>query len=348
MNNAPSRRLAALDIGRGIAMLLVCISHFLGVYYQDNLDPANLFLTAVLAITKVATPSFVLISGIPLGYFHARDKNFPQLRIHLLDRALFLISVGHVLMAASVATSVGWSRAVSQWYITDTLGLCLIGGLVVIRYYPAVSHRLGLGVFLYSVGWAGWNIWHPNQSILIFLKGIFLGADDSNQAVFWFPLVSWFGMYLVGAALGGWLSTFDKARLSIGGVSQIKISSITLGGAIFIKALLIWLQIPRSLYLPLFSFSKVPPGPMYGLIFGSAALLLLGGLLACADSPIVSNICISRLQRVGRNSFSVFLSQSFLYYTVGHLLAPRLQEATHSLAILLLISSLHCLAKRTV
>src|SRR5690349_4041602 len=130
MRNLPSLRLAALDAARGIAMLLVCTSHFIDVY-GNTLQPDNPIVNLVLTLTKVATPTFVLVSGILLGYFHAKQENFSRLRIHLLDRAIFLITVGHLLMASSFAAKMGWLSALSHWYITDTLGFCLLGGMAV-------------------------------------------------------------------------------------------------------------------------------------------------------------------------------------------------------------------------
>lgn len=342
MDNTQSRRLTVLDAARGTAMLLVCTSHFLDAY-GENLRHDDLIIMFLLALTKVATPSFVLISGILLGYLHARNGDFSRLRIHLLDRALFLVTVGHILMAATFATRWGWVRAVSQSYITDTLGLCLCGGVLLLKYIQSPSQRLGLGILFYLMGWAGWNNWHSDHQLLLLLKGLFLGPDGNGGIFLLFPLVPWFGVYLIGTSVGAWLSTFRQRDLPLAGKLLVKPSLVAFGAGLFIKALLAWLQIPRSLYLPFLSLSKSPPGPLYLLTFGSAALILIGSLLVLVTSSRSNGYCVSILQRLGRNSFSVFLGQSFLYYTVIHLLAVHTSTATPLFTGFLLAASLLCI-----
>jgi peptidoglycan/LPS O-acetylase OafA/YrhL len=92
-------------------------------------------------------------------------------------------------------------------------------------------------------------------------------------------------------------------------------------------------------YLPLWSLSKIPPGPLYILTFGSAALLLLGALLMLLGSSSKNDEFLV-VQRLGRNSFSIFLCQSFVYYTLAHLLLVHTAQETMRWAVLFWLASL--------
>lgn len=54
--------MSALDATRGIAMLLVCTAHFIDVYYGTG-PRDNWLLNDLSIVSKIATPSFVLVSG---------------------------------------------------------------------------------------------------------------------------------------------------------------------------------------------------------------------------------------------------------------------------------------------
>jgi len=72
------RRLTAIDAARGLAMIFVCLSHF-GETYLDGVrgGAAGALLDA---LGRVATPSFMLISGALIGFRHAADpQSFARL-----------------------------------------------------------------------------------------------------------------------------------------------------------------------------------------------------------------------------------------------------------------------------
>jgi uncharacterized membrane protein len=342
MNKACSPRLTSLDAARGMAMLLVCTAHFLDVY-RATTQQENLLVTCLLVLSKIASPSFVLVSGILLGYLSkVKHEDFVQLRLHLLDRALFLVTAGHILMAASLAIKSGFVAALSRGFVTDTLGFCTIAGLLVLPYARVSSIRLLLGILLYLIGWAGWNSWHPESPLLIALRGIFLGPDENGTGIFCFPLLPWFGVYLVGTFIGDWLGTFERSNFPLAATTLAKLSAIIFGGVVLTKAVLFLLQIPHSMYLPWFSYSKSPPGPFYIMTFGSAALFLLAVLLWASRTEDARHY-LKIAERLGRNSLSVFVTQSFFYYTAFYLIMAHFYLSTFPVAILLLIGSLFCI-----
>src|ERR1700709_2574428 len=95
------QRIKSIDAARGIAMVFACLSHFSTAY----LYPAGHFAaTYVLTvISMVASPSFIILSGMVTGLTAVMcPHGFPQLRVHLIDRGLFLIIVGHFVLASAI------------------------------------------------------------------------------------------------------------------------------------------------------------------------------------------------------------------------------------------------------
>ena len=84
---------------------------------------------------------------------------------------------------------------------------------------------------------------------------------------------------------------------------------------------------------------KYPPGFSYLLIFGSASLSLIGGLLFFElDSK--TGVFKGVLTRLGRNSFPTFVIQYFIYYAALFLLVTQISKPTLLVAVVLYISSL--------
>ena len=333
--------MSALDATRGIAMLLVCTAHFIDVYYGAG-PRDNWLLNDLSVVSRIATPSFVLVSGILLGYLSkSTHQAWANLRVHLLDRAIFLITVGHVLMAASFTIREDLVTALSRGYVTDTLGWCVLVGLLVIHYAKTPTVRFWLGLLMYVIGWASWNEWHPDHPVLVTIRGIVLGPEENTVPIFWFPLLPWFGVYLVGSAIGSWLGTFEPRQLSQAGHRLVWWSGSVLGSMLIMQLIIVMLKIPRSIYLPFISYSKSPPGPFYLLTFGSAALLLLGTLLLVSKAPQIRT-AISMAERMGRNALSLFITQSFLFYTALYFFLSHSAKSTVPNVFLLLIGSLLC------
>ena len=345
-----NQRLFALDAARGIAMLLVCTAHFIDIYYPDGIQNENLLVNCMYLLCRIATPTFVLVSGILVGYFSKiNHQDFAQMRLHLFDRALFLATAGHILMAASLATRSGFAKALSSGYVTDMLAFCIIGGIFVLRYTQTSSTRLRLGIMLYLIGWAGWSFWHPDNPMLITLRAILLGPDENGTLIFGFPLLPWFGVYLFATFMGDWLGRFERNNLPAAGKALARLSGIVLGTAVFTKVFLFVLRnygvidlTSSSVYFPLFSYQKYPPGPFYILIFASAALLLIGGLLSLSRAE-QTDAYLNIAERIGRNSFSIYVVQFFVYYTAFYLLITQIYVLTFPVAVLFHISSLFCI-----
>src|SRR5690349_11865272 len=88
----PSTRLRFLDAARGTAMLFVLLSHFGAVFFRSS--ARSLWAVAFTRVGMIASPAFILISGVLLGVLYkASGPRFRSFRIKAIDRGLLLLLV---------------------------------------------------------------------------------------------------------------------------------------------------------------------------------------------------------------------------------------------------------------
>ena len=345
MQPPTSQRVTALDVARATAVLLICTAHFVDVYNSPypNASPHTLIVQIINAICRVATPTFFLVSGILLGYFSTmKIGDFPRIRIQLLDRAIFLATIGHLLIAVAWAPRSGFINALRTGFVTDTIAVCIIGGLLLFPYMKAPSTRVWVGALLYLTGWAGWSLWHPDNTVFVTVRGIFLGPDENGYSIFYDPLLPWFGVYLIGTALGSWIGTFKRDNLHCAGRTLARYAATIFICVLSLNVLTISLNTLGVAEVPSYLLvlgKKYPPGPSYVLLFGSAALLLIGGML-CFVRAKQSGVFRKIVECLGRNSFAILVAQYFLYYSALFLLETKFYKPTILVAIALYIGSI--------
>jgi len=122
-------RWRAVDATRGVAMALVCASHFSSTYPRGSAGAPVLFLL-LHRIGMVATPTFVVVSGLVLGLRAvAFPDDVPRLRRRTLDRGLFLLlGARPVILAAHLVKAGGLGAALRWCFVTDALGICALAG----------------------------------------------------------------------------------------------------------------------------------------------------------------------------------------------------------------------------
>jgi len=299
----------------------------------------------VLLACGVAPPTFFLVSGLVLGYlYRTKGHQFGALRLHLLDKALFLLTIGHVLFATFAAVKFGFSQSISLLYVTDTLAVCIIGSLLLFPRTGATT-RLWLGLTLYLVSWTGWYVWTPDTPTLNTLKGIFLGAQDDGSTILYFPLLPWFGVHLIGGYLGEQLSQYRSGDLywqigkRLGTVAAASVLT-ALAARMIYKTLcdLELLNPTASLYRVVSPYQKYPPGPFYLLLLGGGALLVISCLLFAKRAQWFTR-AMRLMETVGRNSLLAFLLQFLVYYTVFHILVAKTSLITPWIAVAFLLLS---------
>lgn len=329
-------------------MLLVCLSHFGHLY----LSPLGLEATeeGMSRLTLAATPAFLLVSGLVLGFLHSTHRGeeaFRELRRRLLDRALFLLTVAHVLIVGAHLPKFGFPGALAFVFITDVVAVCVIVGTAVVPAVRARS-RIAVGGALYVAATLLALLWMPAPgSIPQLAKHLLVGhwpTLEQSVFVYNFPILQWLALYLVATALG------ETLRLRRDEKAAFEAAALAgLGGALMGSGAVLRVLRPALYHLPTLgsravfltsTSQKLPPGPAFLLCYSGLALCLVAGCLwLCRVGP--ETLVVRTFGLIGRNSLVVFVLQYLLYYCVVDRLAlpftrlwPLLFAATFGILVL--------------
>jgi hypothetical protein len=308
-------------------MLFVCVSHFNSAYFERL--PGREFEASLLRdLTLIASPTFITISGLLLGFLtRARPRDAPALRIKLFDRGLFMLTVGHVLIALAHVPIAGGIGPAFEWgFITDVIAVGLMIGPVLVDRVPP-ARRLALAGGLYAFTWLVVATWHPDSAGLQRTKEYVFGPshflDGVPRLVFdCFPLVPWLAVYVAATVLGEYLGR--RAAAGRGAELVPMLVRVVLGCLLVVvlvkgvpfalkrvgladTGVLLW-----TLGWP---FQKQPPSLTYLGIFGGLGLMLLSGLLLIDARPSLRRV-LAVPAALGRASLVMFIAQYFLYFSV--------------------------------
>ncbi len=313
-------------------MFFVLLDHFGQTFFTEGDSPLARWMAEV---GMVATPTFVAISGMLIGFLHrSRGADFQRMRVKLVDRGLFLLLVGHLLILGAHLTRTFTLRYI---FITDIVGVSMIvQPWIVTTLRPRA--RVWIGLVAYVVSWVVIESWHPHASLLMAVKEATVGSRDQAFMVYVFPLVPWFGFDMACTALGDRLGVhFVKghpkamarlmARVSLCGVlasvgllaAHLVVKALAHGGRLAGAAL--------QLAYALTSVSqKLPPAPAYLAFFGTAgSCLITFWLIAVVRGWIPRATRVAA--EIGQGSFVMFTLQYYLFYTLLFLVRPRLPAA---------------------
>jgi predicted acyltransferase len=301
-------------------MIFVLISHFGLTYFggngQDHLEDW------FERVGKVASPTFMVLSGMMAGFLCAmRPDGFRATRMRLVDRGLFFLTFGHVVIAIAHQPRLGrFDWALYEVFITDTIAFCIIvGPFLVDRLGPRA--RLALGAVLFAASWAAmvvWPVaWHAWWRAAI--VGELTPGPTYRANIYTFPVLPWFAVYLASTALG----TAFAARLQRGGEIGAARLIHHVGGAAVLLALVCakagaiareaGVIDPEGLVATLTSLScKRPPGPVYLCFHAGVGLLLLAATMA-VDRLGRLDGWLRFTTRMGRTSFFLFVVQFFVF-----------------------------------
>ncbi len=314
-------RIGGIDSARGAAMLFVFIAHFGNGYFatagaRELAGLANL-------IGMVASPTFMAISGVVLGYLFVARRDAERLRDRYLDRGLFLLTIGRVFVViAHVPMTASLSSLLRVGYITDVIGVALILGALIVPVTSALQRvLLGLGMLLVSAVMQ--MLWMPRLGWPQLMEELLIGSANGRILTYDLPLVPWVGFFLVCTALGEPLA--DPARRPSAVWRMAGLGSAAAAVVIALRALLgdggpAGLVVNEPVRALLSPTMKFPPSPAYFLFFGGAGLVLLAGLLVVEARGWLVHVRRG-LAMIGETSLFVFLVQFYVYYTVLRLLA---------------------------
>lgn len=312
----PQQRIAAVDAARGCAMFLACLSHI-----KEHFSTESSWYWWIAYPTRLATPTFLLLSGFIIGHLLRTDTR-ATVRISLLDRGLFLLIVAHLLLGLVDLPQGG----VLRWlfgtaFITDAIGIALLVA-VVLRAAGAVTLTALGAVMCLGSWWMAMTLTAQHEWTQ-HLGAVLFDMRNEGRLLTSAPLIPYVGVFLIGMAL----SLHLKPAL-LAGAHRAAASRLALlgGAAIVVVALgmLAWHfgnhHLPNALREPdlarrlratLDLRSKRPPSPAYLMFYGGMALLMLAAFLRCQPRGLLNPV-IRITSVVGRASLMCFVVQDWL------------------------------------
>jgi uncharacterized membrane protein len=139
-----------------------------------------------------------------------------------------------------------------------------------------------------------------------------------------FPLLPWFGVYLLGTVLGQMLGGYyAQKRETAGHVVLARIGAVSFGAGLFAK---VGLHVFRSaapafeqahplLVFSVSTYQKFPPGPVYVAFFGGAGMLMVAGILEAGRRGMMPFL-LNRLRQIGLASLFIYVLQYYVYTVV--------------------------------
>ncbi|MEO0422962.1 MAG: heparan-alpha-glucosaminide N-acetyltransferase domain-containing protein [Pseudomonadota bacterium] len=290
---APSARIASIDIMRGVVIMLMMLDHVRERFYMhvrtgdpiyDTIDP-DLFFTRLL--THFCAPVFIFLAGVSAWlYAHPGEERYRSPTLFLLKRGLVVVLIEVVLYRLL------WIDSYPTYLFLQVLfaiGVCMIAlGLAVYLPYRVMG-ALGLlivfghnaleplqfqpGEWLYPL----WTVLHDGGEVME-IAGLTVSLS--------YPVLPWFGVILLGYVAGPLYAeseaspTRRKALVTIG-VTCLALLLVLRGFNLYGETLPwepkeTWLRTVMSFV----NYTKYPPSLDYLLLTLGVALLALAGLEA--------------------------------------------------------------------
>ena len=280
-------RVVAIDAVRGAAMLFVGISH---TRYYVGADHG--FALLLRWIGYLAAPAFLLVSGIACGYQFSKSTSRETVA-RIIDRGLFVLVVGHLLVCASLWYEVT-GNVFQHIVITDTIGLCICLSPLVRHLSARRLITEGLALFLVTCLVA--SSWEPSSPPGKLIGALLFSIDgDDLRARGWVtPTLAYFAFFLIGMGIGrliGDRSVDEKASAPALANRLLVVGTIAAGVGVFVNVLG-HLAKPAMLHaiaageqwvgvLSTFMDARqqMPPTPAYALFYCGISMAVLGGLM---------------------------------------------------------------------
>jgi uncharacterized membrane protein len=315
---APRPRIAAIDLLRGLIMVLMALDHTrhffepAGVNVRDVADPA-LFMTRW--ITHFCAPLFILLAGTS-AFLNGAQHGRAALARFLLTRGLWLIVIELTLLRVGWSFDLEFTFLVAQVIWAIGASMLALGALVflprlaiaAIALALIAGHNLFDGVKAAQLGAFGplWTVLHQ--------QGLLQPAPHVAVYVF-YPLVPWIGVMAAGYALGPLFLAERTTRLRwLVGLG----AALTIGFALLRLSNLYgdpvaW-QTQPTLSATLLAFincEKYPPSLLY-------LMMTIGpGLLALAAFESARGRVADFFVVFGRVPFFFYVTHIYLIHTLA-------------------------------
>ncbi|MDY6947774.1 MAG: heparan-alpha-glucosaminide N-acetyltransferase domain-containing protein [Pseudomonadota bacterium] len=315
------QRIAAVDAARGCAMLLVCLSHI----KQHFVDSAPDLYVALLWTTRIATPTFLLLSGFVIGHL-LRGNSRGNVTWSLLDRGLFLVLVVHFLLGVNELGQLTLFEWVfGKVMITDVIGIALCIAVMIRGASTAALFSAAIALCLLSWVIAMTLVVEPGAMQLA--AGVLFHLHSAPNRLIDIALLPYLGLFLAGMGLSG----YCREALQAGASNRLARRLAALGAigiCIVIAGVTAWHfgkdALPEAwrdphvvalLRATLHPGNKVPPSPAYLVSYAGAGLLLTASFFYGRPRWLVSSIA-SKAAVIGKASLLCFIAQDWLLFVL--------------------------------
>ncbi len=214
-------RVRILDCARGIALLLMLVSHAMQLFPGGAQHDAWLQVSAILLLTKAATPLFVLVFGMTMVFVHygrlSTPDGFSVVRQRMWRRALFaFLSFELLVIVVETTENTPFPAIVERmlyvrpgnWIeVLNFYIVVLLIGPWLLRWWrgASIAPRVLIIPTLYGLGALLAEI--PVSPYLFELKNILVGYQQLNTHIGLdaFPVLQLSSFFLAGLIIGEYL-----------------------------------------------------------------------------------------------------------------------------------------------
>lgn len=212
-----SKRFIEIDIIRGLAIVLMIFGHIL--WDLDYFGVFTINSGIYSSLQKFVPQMFFLIVGIGIIVSYKRksldsnqEKNYYK---HLIFRGLKVFSLGLVLSAFSI---IFMPNTPVIFGVLHCIGLSII---LSVPFLMLRKYNLIFAAILLIIGFWFSQINIQNPTLLHLIIGLH-PAEVWTFTVDYFPILPWFGIVVLGIAVGGFLYCGDKRRFRIPELEKYK------------------------------------------------------------------------------------------------------------------------------
>jgi uncharacterized membrane protein len=208
-------RLVAIDMFRGIAMILMALDHVRDYFTHLRFPPeflAQTYLSLFLTrwVTHYCAPGFIFLAGTGAYLSLARGKTPSQLSRFLLTRGLWLVFLELTVIHFAWTFTTNFLFGIVIWVLG--LSMIIMAGLVrlpmwaitTFGFVTVFGHNLLDGIKAESLGSFSW-LWH-----VLHQPGIIL-HDGQPIFVIVYTIIPWVGVMALGYSFGA-LMRQDAAK----------------------------------------------------------------------------------------------------------------------------------------
>ena len=221
IHKSNSNRFVELDVLRGFAITFMVFLHILWDLDYFGVLPLNKQIYQFQAIVPMM---FFVLVGMCLAVSINRKLNLPleeqkKYKQHLILRGMKIFSLGMIITTVTLILMPG--RPI-VFGVLHCIGLSIVLSVPFLKY-RAYNILFAAAIVLVGCVIGGFVVENPTAFHLA------IGLHQSNMAIHtidYFPLLPWFGMSLLGIALGNWLYKDNKRRFEIPDISKYKPMSV--------------------------------------------------------------------------------------------------------------------------